>query len=224
MPATRHARSALRGAAALIALAAAINCSGGGGATLPDVPAGDGPRSPSEAAPGRPGPESSEVGSLSDEVLATLEPDRLVAMAKKTPSEDDRIRFLEAAVAQAADDPKILRCLIVAHEVRGWNLAQTPGGRMTSKPDFDRGAEVARMLLTLDVELGHDDRIVIATALYNEACNLAIDGEPDRALDALENAIDNGFSDPVIFEDLELDPLRGLERFRDLLRRIPEPK
>ena len=227
MPAIRHARPAIGIAfvvAAIVVLSTAINCSRGVGAKLPVPPPRGGNQLPPAVVPALPGPNPKPDDFLSDEVLATLEPEELVNLARKTRSEDHRVRYLEAAAKQAPDDPEILRCLIVAHEVRGLTIAERPGGRTDSMPDFDRGAEVARMWLALDGELSDGDREVVATALYNEACNHAVRGEPDLALDVLEEAIGAGFNAPVIFEDQDLDTLRSLDRFQSLLERIPEPE
>jgi TolB-like protein/Flp pilus assembly protein TadD len=57
--------------------------------------------------------------------------------------------------------------------------------------------------------------------LYNVGCAYAILGEPDRAMDCIEKAVENGFGHREwIEQDGDLDVLRGLPRFQQLLRRL----
>jgi TolB-like protein/Tfp pilus assembly protein PilF len=60
-----------------------------------------------------------------------------------------------------------------------------------------------------------------AGVLYNVACNYALAGKPDEAIDYLEKAIRNGFGQRSWVEnDSALDSLRDDPRFQDLLRRL----
>ena len=56
---------------------------------------------------------------------------------------------------------------------------------------------------------------------YNLACSLAMTGEPDAAMDALESAVRLGYGDLAHLQvDPDLDPLRSHHRFRRLLRQF----
>lgn len=56
---------------------------------------------------------------------------------------------------------------------------------------------------------------------YNVACFYALEGEPDRAIDILRQALDAGFGRrDWIDNDPDLDSLRDDNRFRDLLERM----
>ena len=79
--------------------------------------------------------------------------------------------------------------------------------------DRARGLEyLARAL-----ELSPDD----FGTLYNAACGYASAGEPERALDALDKAVGPGRWSRKWFEhDSDLDPLRALPRFQEILARM----
>jgi len=60
-----------------------------------------------------------------------------------------------------------------------------------------------------------------AAVLYNVACLNAVEGNLDRALDLLEQAVQNGFGHREWIEnDVDLIPLRDQPRFRTLLERL----
>jgi adenylate cyclase len=58
--------------------------------------------------------------------------------------------------------------------------------------------------------------------LYNAACNLALAGQPERALDLLDRAVGSGRGFRAWIEhDPDLDSLRGSPRFGEILARLP---
>jgi ketosteroid isomerase-like protein len=60
-----------------------------------------------------------------------------------------------------------------------------------------------------------------ALDFYNLACAYAQSGQKEMALDNLEKAISAGFTDRQQYEtDSDLDSLRGIERFKELLKRL----
>ena len=60
-----------------------------------------------------------------------------------------------------------------------------------------------------------------ATVLYNLACSLALVDRPDAALDALEEALQNGYEDlEHLLEDEDLASLHAEPRFRQLIRKL----
>ncbi|MCC7013514.1 MAG: hypothetical protein IT454_13200 [Planctomycetes bacterium] len=59
------------------------------------------------------------------------------------------------------------------------------------------------------------------TVHYNLACSLALCGQAEAALDALERATALGYTDHAHLEtDLDLESLRSHARFRELLERL----
>ncbi|MEX0879521.1 MAG: tetratricopeptide repeat protein, partial [Thermoanaerobaculia bacterium] len=62
-----------------------------------------------------------------------------------------------------------------------------------------------------------------ATALYNQACALALAGDANGAFDRLERALDGGFDQPdTMRKDDDLDSLHGDPRFATLLKEARE--
>lgn len=83
----------------------------------------------------------------------------------------------------------------------------------TRQRRYANGLEVDRKL----VRLVPDN----PTVHYNLACSLAILGDTDDALDALEQAVGLGYDDPgFMLEDEDLERLRCEERFVQLVQRL----
>ena len=60
-----------------------------------------------------------------------------------------------------------------------------------------------------------------ATVRYNLACSLALTGQKDQALDALERAVELGYGDAKhLLDDADLSSLRGEARFHALIERL----
>jgi ketosteroid isomerase-like protein len=60
-----------------------------------------------------------------------------------------------------------------------------------------------------------------ALDFYNLACAYALSGEKEKALENLEKAINEGFTNRQQYEtDSDLDSLREIERFKELLKRL----
>src|SRR5262249_39121269 len=61
------------------------------------------------------------------------------------------------------------------------------------------------------------------TAVYNVACSLALAGEKEDALAALQKALDTGFDqEALLFSDTDLDNLRTDPGFKKLLGAAPD--
>lgn len=81
----------------------------------------------------------------------------------------------------------------------------------------EKGVELAERALGQD----QDEPVV----LYNVACFYALQGDPDRSIELLTKAVDEGWGDKEWLEtDSDLNTLRGDERFKALLARIEESK
>ncbi len=76
--------------------------------------------------------------------------------------------------------------------------------------ELDKGLELAERAL------GQDDQEPVV--LYNVACFYAMQGDPDRSLELLAQAVERGWGDRAWLEtDSDLDPLRADPRFIALL-------
>lgn len=83
----------------------------------------------------------------------------------------------------------------------------------TRQQRYTRGLEVDRKL----VRLVPDN----PTVHYNLACSLAILGDKQDALDALEQAVGLGYNDPgFMLQDEDLAPLRDEQRFIQLVQSL----
>jgi len=97
-------------------------------------------------------------------------------------------------------------------DARAYHLG---AGSLVVLGDTDR----AKRWLHRAIEIAPDDSVV----LYNVACNLATLGEQDDALDYLERAFEQGaVSAAWMRNDEDLESLRNLDRYKNLLRRLEE--
>jgi adenylate cyclase len=95
-------------------------------------------------------------------------------------------------------------------EARAYSLGANAVSRLGDKDRSKRWSEQA-------MELAPNDPLV----LYNAACNLALLGEGERALDGLERAIEAGVAvGDWIKHDPDFDSLRNHPRFQEIARRI----
>ncbi|MEJ2581258.1 MAG: serine/threonine-protein kinase, partial [Acidobacteriota bacterium] len=78
---------------------------------------------------------------------------------------------------------------------------------------FNRSLEIRRATLEPT-----DPRINILW--FNLACLSALEGQPTQALEELRNALDAGFSHSVIFDDTDLDSLRGRPEFENMVEEV----
>jgi adenylate cyclase len=79
----------------------------------------------------------------------------------------------------------------------------------------EKGVELAERALGQD----QDEPVV----LYNVACFYALQGDPDRSIELLTKAVDEGWGDREWLEtDSDLDTLRDDDRFKALLARIEQ--
>lgn len=128
--------------------------------------------------------------------------ERPTPVTRCTPSEQPGLEFLaeflEIAIRHRSDNVEALAEL---------GHVYTRLGRLA------KGLEVDRLL----VRLVPDN----PTVHYNLACSLALTGAAKEALDALETAVQLGYSDAAfLVEDGDLTSLRQDPRFEALLRRL----
>jgi beta-lactamase regulating signal transducer with metallopeptidase domain/cytochrome c-type biogenesis protein CcmH/NrfG len=97
----------------------------------------------------------------------------------------------------------------------------------SGEPFYDIGIELLRAdrydLAAKAYQTAIDRGYRTATALYNQACALALAGDVDGAIDRLRRSLDAGFDQPdTMKKDDDLDALRGDPRFAALLKEARE--
>ena len=135
-----------------------------------------------------------------DEPMDDFEPDDCepgdCGSCRESQEEFDRL-FFQEIIRRGCDNPDVLR--------RQAELLSCSGDYATAL-DLDR---------TLAARYP-EDRVVH----YNLACSLSMTGHHGEALKALERAIELGYVDFAHIEaDSDLDPVRDLPGFQELLRR-----
>lgn len=129
----------------------------------------------------------------------------------------------DAAIAKAnaalQTDPShrgALLMLVMSMQAQG--SSRVTVDRKAASDVFFKSAAIARTLRKTHAPLSPQERKEVSTALYNEACSLAIDNQPDAAMVVLEEAIDAGFRERETFaQDPELATLRTRPGFAKLV-------
>jgi hypothetical protein len=86
--------------------------------------------------------------------------------------------------------------------------------------EFFAKKDPRRAALSLEIAAAFKPDSVVAW--YDLACARARAGDSRRALEALKTAIDKGFPDAKhVATDPDLESLRGLPEFQELIKRIP---
>lgn len=175
---------------------------------------------PPPTRPAVPTPTSAPTPSAGPTPAAPADPAALLEKAEAALRARDLIACLQRLDELLQVDPDNRRGLglvaVVAQELGG----QVEGPQ--NQPLFLRSAWALRRLRERSVELTTEERTLAPQVLYNEACALALGGETRRALDALQQAVDAGFSRLDHFDlDVDLDSLRRLPEFQ-LTRRTAE--
>ncbi len=134
---------------------------------------------------------------------------------------DAALAKLDALLKDKPDDRRALVLYVQATQSKGADLALRGGDRKGATAVFEKSVEAVRSLIKAGGELSGNEKQLIAMALYNQACSLAIEGKADPAMGALKEAIDRGFQEKDTFAtDAELDSLRGRPDFDELYAKL----
>lgn len=155
------------------------------------------------------------MDALCDRALALAGEDKL----------DDALDALDEALKLEPQHRRSLQLLIVVLQDMASPLWREQRW-IEGAPLLLRSGEVARRLKAVAVEPTEAERGALVAAFYNEACALSRLGETDKALDALELALKEGFLNTatptgpspreLFLADPDLDPLRSTARFEQL--------
>lgn len=127
------------------------------------------------------------------------------AVGDRVRADDFARRALECTLAETGVDPSNGRAHYFAAVLK-LHLGDVAGGRQH-----------------IEIALGLNPRDF--GTLYNAACFHALAGEPDRALDLLDQFVTAGHGYPDWLEhDPDLETLRELPRFREIMVRIEKPR
>jgi thiol-disulfide isomerase/thioredoxin len=152
---------------------------------------------------------------------AATTPEALVAQAEQSVQRgdlDEAIRRLDQALETEPNHRKALLFLAGCSEERAGDL-----GRPASSAYYLKSARAIRTLRNTYQPLTPQESALVGPLLYNEACTYAIDKQPEKALDALEESIEAGFANAELMaEDPELASIRALPRFKELTRKIEQ--
>ncbi len=120
-------------------------------------------------------------------------------------------------------DPKNRQALFFLAMARQIRAGQTPEGK-DQNALFLGSAEAARKLRDLAGKSPQpQEKGIIAQALYNEACALAKDNQPDKAMASLVESVDAGFADAkTMAGDDDLKALKGRPEFSSLVEKVKE--
>ncbi len=104
----------------------------------------------------------------------------------------------------------------VAYFQKGIHLAGSD--RMAANKPLRRGVELMRELKSMKKDLNDQEMNIYMTAVYNDACCAAVDGDTDTAVKLLKEAIDLGYDNlDYIESDADFDEIRDDEEFVKLI-------
>jgi len=108
---------------------------------------------------------------------------------------------------------------------RALQLAQKQEDRDKVNRYVLKAAESMRALGEKYGDLEPEERRILASALYSEACTLAMTGQPEKGLESLQGAVQAGYDDiPRIRGDVDLQPVRDLPAFDDWFKELDDAR
>jgi thiol-disulfide isomerase/thioredoxin len=164
-----------------------------------------------------------EEGSAPPLIAAPAKPNEsieaLLSQSEKADESGDpnaAVRFVERALQIA---PKDRRALLLSARLHQGMAPQFP--RPFNTKLYLKSAELMRTLVATYPTLNDDEKRILGSVYYNEACSHAVNGEPDKAIAVLKEACDAGINDLAHMDmDEELDSLRKTPEFRELMKRL----
>lgn len=121
-------------------------------------------------------------------------------------------------------DPKNIQAMLMAAQAyMAWGVEMAQDDRKAANKPLRRGAELMRMVKKIKPDLNENEKIFLATSIYNEACCAAVDGDADAAIKFLEEAIETGFNDINTLEnDSDFASIKNDERFKAIVTKLSE--
>jgi thiol-disulfide isomerase/thioredoxin len=142
-----------------------------------------------------------------------------IAMQQK--NFDGAIAALEELIGAEPKHRQGLFLLAFATQMKA--QAATQANAKDAGPLYLKSAEWAKKLRTAHPKLNPNEKNILVQSLYNEACAEALEGQVDKAVAALTDAIDAGWSDMEhINKDKDFDGIRKDPKFAALLKELPK--
>jgi thiol-disulfide isomerase/thioredoxin len=130
---------------------------------------------------------------------------------------DDAIAALREAARLEPQNKSLALGLSQLIQQHAGQLAQT-GELKRAYPMFVESAEIARKTIGDPKNANANEKKFLANVLYNEACGLAMTGDPAKALNSLREAFEAGFDDiGLANRDEDLTEVRKLPEFKTLV-------
>jgi thiol-disulfide isomerase/thioredoxin len=150
---------------------------------------------------------------------ATVE--ELMTRAQQALSKQDLTTAIAALEELVAAEPKNREGLLLLSRVlqaKGVSIVQGSGTKAGAEW-WLKSAKYIKQLRSAYPKLTEQEAVELPAILYNEACVLALQGETEKAMAALEDAFNSGFQDlDLLTKDPDLDALRSLPAFNTLMK------
>jgi thiol-disulfide isomerase/thioredoxin len=100
-------------------------------------------------------------------------------------------------------------------------LATQSGNAEAAKPAYLKAAEHLKKLRAAHPKLNDNEKRLLAPVLYDEACVEALNGKVDKAVAALTDAVDSGYSDMEhVKKDSDFDGIRKDPKFAAAMKEL----
>ncbi len=122
-----------------------------------------------------------------------------------------------------ADKTNYQAMLMASQAYMQWGVEMAQDDRKAANVPLRRGAELMRVIQTEKEHLSDIEKQVLATAVYNEACCAAVDGEADKAIKLLEESIQLGFRElDTLKHDSDFESIKNDDRFKTIVDKLEE--
>lgn len=137
------------------------------------------------------------------------------AIQKLESDPDEAIDLLKKVYKDYPENERVGLTLVQLTQQVGSQKSQVK--REDGNPYYYDSAKIARQVMK-DEDFPEQGRSLIATAIYNEACSLGVDGKKEEAMAVLEEAFDIGFDKyDLAISDVDFGDLLETDEFKKLV-------
>ena len=128
---------------------------------------------------------------------------------------------IEALVKQQPEHRNARLIAAQLNHMVGMEIAQNEKREDANKFLFTCAAHMRAVHKQAEGKLEPRIAALYATAIYNEACSLAVEGKKEKALQVLEESIDAGFEELEVLEkDEDFKSVAGEAKFKELVEKL----